>query len=203
MVLSCSLVQAFHQSFPASLVPPWCLPGCPISPFLWCRPGCPPWCLPGCPNGLSMALGCLPGKQNQIWPWQITGVSWSCLGRLLESSGRGNLGRSPKPSQAVQMVLSWEESAKARLESVYPGGSQESWNGHEKGREARKSHVECLGGSRETLASWHLPGCPKGLSMALGGLPGEQNQIWPWQIDYWSQLVLPWQIAGVIRSWLP
>ena len=35
----------------------------------------------------SMALGCLPGKQNQIWPLQITGVSWSCLGRLLESVG--------------------------------------------------------------------------------------------------------------------
>ena len=40
------------------------------------------------PLGLfSVALGCLPGKQNQIWPWQITGVSWSCLGRLLESFG--------------------------------------------------------------------------------------------------------------------
>ena len=32
------------------------------------------WHLPGCPNGLSMALGCLPGKQNQIWPWQISGA---------------------------------------------------------------------------------------------------------------------------------
>ena len=91
---------------PASPVPPWRLAGCPISPFLL------PWCLPGasqavqmilacllgaslrdescgllgCPSGFSVA-GCLPGKQKQIGPWQITGVSWSCLGRLLESFG--------------------------------------------------------------------------------------------------------------------
>ena len=52
-------------------------------------------CLPGASqavrlvlsNGFLAALGCLPGKQNQIWPWQITGVSWFCLGRLLESFG--------------------------------------------------------------------------------------------------------------------
>ena len=48
--------------------------------------------------GLALAdYSIHPVEQNQIWPWQITGVNWSCLGRLLESSGRGNLGRSPKP----------------------------------------------------------------------------------------------------------
>ena len=41
--------------FPASLVPPWCLAGCPIDPFL------PPWCLPGCPNGSFLPPWCLPG----------------------------------------------------------------------------------------------------------------------------------------------
>ena len=123
LVLSClpGALQAVHCPIGPFLLP-WCLPGwpfgpflppcclagCPISPFLppWCLPGVSrlskwswwSWHLPGSPNGLLMALGCLLAKQNQIcWPWQITGVSWSCLGRLLESSGRGNLGRSPKP----------------------------------------------------------------------------------------------------------
>ena len=107
-----------NWSFPASL----CLPGASqaVQLVLSCLPGASQavqlvlsclaladywrhpvslasYHLPGCPNGLSVALGCLPGKQNQIWPWQITGVNWSCLGRLLESSNRGNLGRSPKP----------------------------------------------------------------------------------------------------------
>ena len=35
-------------SFPASLVPPWCLPGCPIGPFL------SPWCLPGASQALQL-----------------------------------------------------------------------------------------------------------------------------------------------------
>ena len=98
----------------ASLVPRR-LPGCPNGPFLHpccligasqavqlvlsCRlpgafvvlpslsnyssPFLPPWCLPGCPTNPFLR--------------QITGVSWFCLGRLLESSDLGNLGRSPKP----------------------------------------------------------------------------------------------------------
>ena len=65
-------------SFPASLVPPWCLAGCPSGPFL------PPWCFlapprlskwsfpaslvvpgaslvpPGCPNGPFLPSWCLP-----------------------------------------------------------------------------------------------------------------------------------------------
>ena len=39
-------------SFPASLVPPWCPAGCPISPFL------PPWCLPGACQAVQMVLSC-------------------------------------------------------------------------------------------------------------------------------------------------
>ena len=61
MVLSClpgaSLVphRLSNRSFPASLVPPWCFAGCPISPFL------PPWCFPGASQAVQMVLSCLPG----------------------------------------------------------------------------------------------------------------------------------------------
>ena len=56
--------------FPASLVPHWCLAGCPIDPFLppWCLPSCrngsflPPWCLPGA----SQAVRCLPVKSKPV-----------------------------------------------------------------------------------------------------------------------------------------
>ena len=61
-----------------------CIPGLRDDAVLRCGLLAP---LLGCRNVFSVALGCLPGKQNQIWPWQITGVSWSCLGRLLESFG--------------------------------------------------------------------------------------------------------------------
>ena len=52
-------------SFPASLVPPWCLAGCPSDPFLppWCLASCflPPWCLPGASQAVQMVLSCLLG----------------------------------------------------------------------------------------------------------------------------------------------
>ena len=55
--------------FPASLVPPWCLASCPMSPFLppWCLSSCPipfllPWCLSGCPNGPFLPPWRLPVK---------------------------------------------------------------------------------------------------------------------------------------------
>ena len=98
-----------NWSFPASLVPPWCLAGCPIGPFL------PPWCLPGAsqaPAVLVPRLGCplvlsglsgaslVPRKLSK-WsfpaPWCLPGCPngpflppW-CL---------------PGASQAVQLVLS-------------------------------------------------------------------------------------------------
>ena len=80
LVLSClpgaSLVplRLSNWLFPVFLVPPWCLAGCPIDPFL------PPWRLAGCP------MSPFPP------PWRLSGcrnVS-SCLpslGRLLESAG--------------------------------------------------------------------------------------------------------------------
>ena len=73
----------------ASLVPPWCLAGCPIDPFLppWCLqavqlilsclPGAsqavqmvfpaslvPPWCLPGALQTVQLILSCLPGASK-------------------------------------------------------------------------------------------------------------------------------------------
>ena len=53
-----SLAASKWCLFPASLVPPWCLPGCPISPFLL------PWCLAGCPIGLFLP------------PWFWTGAGF-------------------------------------------------------------------------------------------------------------------------------
>ena len=74
MVLSC-LPRA---------VPPWCLTGCPISPFL------PLWCLPGASQAVQLILSCLPGASPR--------------GKR-ETYGRTG---SPLPgaSQAVQLVLS-------------------------------------------------------------------------------------------------
>ena len=66
MVLSCfpgaSLVprRLSNWSFPASLVPPWCLAVCPISPFLL------PWCLAGCPNGPFLLAWWRPGVQMRF-----------------------------------------------------------------------------------------------------------------------------------------
>ena len=46
-----------NWSFPASLVPPWCLAGCP---FL------PPWCLPGASQAVQLILSCLPGASQAV-----------------------------------------------------------------------------------------------------------------------------------------
>ena len=46
--------------FPASLVPPWCLAGCPTDPFL------PPWCLPGASQAVQLALSYLPGASQAV-----------------------------------------------------------------------------------------------------------------------------------------
>ena len=107
-------------SFPASLVPPWCLPGCPINPFPaflvprrlsnwsfpaslvppWCLAGCPigpflpPWCLPGCPNGHVLPPWCLPGA-SFLPPWCLSGAS-QAIQMVLSCL--------PGASQAVQLV---------------------------------------------------------------------------------------------------
>ena len=51
MVLSClpSASQAVLMALPASLVPPWCLAGCPMDPFLPAS------------QAVQMVLSCLPG----------------------------------------------------------------------------------------------------------------------------------------------
>ena len=74
-------------------MPPWCLPGCPINPFLppWCLTGCPigpflpPWCLPGALQAVQLVLSCLPGASQAVQ------LIRSCL---------------PGASQGVQLVLS-------------------------------------------------------------------------------------------------
>ena len=62
-----------------SLVPPWCLPGCPNGSFL------PPWCLPGASQAVQLILSCFPGASQAVQ------LILSCL---------------PGASQAVQMALS-------------------------------------------------------------------------------------------------
>ena len=68
-----------NWSFPASLAPPWCLAGCPISPVLppWCLPHrlsnwsfpaslVPPWCLAGCLTSPFLPPWCLPGACQAV-----------------------------------------------------------------------------------------------------------------------------------------
>ena len=156
-----------NQSFPASLVPPWCLPGCPISASRAVQLVLS--CFPGASQAVHMVLSCLPGAS--LMPPRLS--KWSFPASLAPPCG------VPESLGGIcQRQLFTRKAARSHGKAM------------RKALEARKSHVECLRGSRETLASWHLPGCPKGLSMALGGLPGEQNQIWPWQITgvSWSCL---------------
>ena len=69
--------------FPASLVPPWCVAGCPIDSFL------PPWCLAGCPNGSFLPPWCLAGCPMDPFlpPW--------CLNRGAHPRTCHETGRSP------------------------------------------------------------------------------------------------------------
>ena len=92
-------------SFPASLVRPRCLAGCPIDPFLppWCLAGCrvspflPPWCLPAPSQAVQLILSCGASQAVQLILSCLAGCGVSpflppwCL---------------PGASQAVHMVLS-------------------------------------------------------------------------------------------------
>eukprot|EP00439_Symbiodinium_sp_Y106_P016269 s7609_g2.t1 len=105
MVLSClpgaSLVprRLSKYSFLASLVPPWCLASCPISPFL------PAWCLPGASQAVQLVLSCLPGAS--LVPPRLSNWSFPA-------------------SQAVQLVLSCLPGASQAVQldlSCLPGAS--------------------------------------------------------------------------------
>ena len=115
--------QAVQRSFPASLVPPWCLAGCPISPFLppWCLPGCPigpflpPWCLPGASQAVQLVLSCLPGAslvppRLSNWSFPASLVPPWCLAGCLTSPFLPPW-CLPGACQAVQMVLSCRRPA--------------------------------------------------------------------------------------------
>ena len=151
-----------------SFLPPWCLANCPISPFL------PPWCLPGASQAVQMALSCLPGASQAVQR------ALSCL---------------PGASQAVQLVLSGLPGASQAVQmalSYLPGAPQ-----------AVQLVLSCLPGASlaprglsnssffaSLVLLWCLLGCPNDRC-----LPPKSNLA---LADYWSQLVLPWQITGVI-----
>ena len=120
-----------NYSFPASLVHPWCLPGCPNGPFLppwcllgasqavqmvisclvppWCLPGCPispflfPWCLAGCPIGLFLPPWCLAGCPKWFFPAFLV-PPWRLASRRISTFLLPWC--LPGASQAVQLVLS-------------------------------------------------------------------------------------------------
>ena len=96
---------------PASLVPPWCLAGCPTSPVL------PPWCLqavqlvPGLSHGLSMIPGC--GLFGLLAPPGLS--KWSFNGTWLSPGhARSNLALADYWSQLALpwwitgVIRSWE-----------------------------------------------------------------------------------------------
>ena len=87
-----------------SLVPPWCLPGCPNGSFLppWCLAGCPidaflpPWCI----QAVQLILSCLPGVSQavqMVFPASLVPrikamvVSYCTLNLLLRSGFVENL----------------------------------------------------------------------------------------------------------------
>ena len=97
-------------SFPVSLLPPWCLPGCPNGSFLplvppWCLAGCPiPWCLPGSrrlSNG-SFPASLVPRKlSNESFPASLVPLrlsKWSFPASLVPPCDR----QSPREDSKVQ-----------------------------------------------------------------------------------------------------
>ena len=99
---TCSLVRRrlSNWSFPVSLVPPWCLPGCLNGSFLppWCLPGAskpvrlilsclsvPPWCLPGYPNGSFLPRWRLPGVSQAV-QWILSCLPGASQKALLKAS---------------------------------------------------------------------------------------------------------------------
>ena len=104
-----------------SLVPPWCLPGCPNGSFL------PPWCLPGASQAVQLILSCLPGASigcpngSFLPPWCLAGCPidpFLPFWRLASCSNGSFLPLwcLPGASQAGQLIL-----------SCLPGAS-ESWS---------------------------------------------------------------------------
>ena len=195
--------------FPASLVPPWCLAGCPIDPFL------PPWCLPGCPNGSFLPPWCLPGASLAV-RWIL-----SCLPGASRAVQRV-LSCLPGASQAVQMDLSCLPGAslsKAILcsERHFKGQSvlRAANRGarpricREPGRSPLKLYLEIykirrssktgirsaiLRANGSFLPPWCLPGGSEAVQLILSCLPGASQAV---------QMVLSYLPgASLVPRWL-
>ena len=169
VVLSCPpgasllLRRLSNSSFPASLVPPWCRPGCPISPSL------PPWCLPGAAQAVEMVLSslvppCSLACPNAPFlpPWCLLGASQavqlvvSCLpGASLVLHG------CPFPASLVPRRLSKWSFCFPGASVVPPRLSNESFPASPVPRRLSKWSLPaslvppwCL------VSPWCLPGCP-------------------------------------------
>ena len=145
----------------ASLVPPWCLTDCPISPFLH------PWCLPGASQIVPLVLSCLPGlpwclssfpNGPCLPPWCLPGafpVSW-CLPGALQII----LSCLPGASLVPHRLSNWS----------FPASLVPPWS-------FPISPTQFLGGRPSCLpmALSSLPGCPislpppPGLSKSVSG----------------------------------
>ena len=155
-------------SLPASLVSPWCLPGCPNGNFLpsWCPPGCPispflpPWCLPGASQAVQMLLSCLPGAS--LVPPRPS--KWSFRASLVSSR-----------SFPASLVPPW---CLAGCRSCLPGASLVP-------RRVSKMVLSCL------------PGTSQAVQLVLSCLPGVSlvlPRLSKWSFP--ASLVPPWCFAG-------
>ena len=125
------------------LVPPWCLPGCPISPFLlpWCLAGCPiglflpPWCLAGCPLYPFLPPWCFPGASQAVQ------LVLSCL--LVSSR---SFPASLVPSWCLPGV-SLVPRRPVLLSRCLPGASQAVQNGSFLPSQAVQLVLSCLPGA--------------------------------------------------------
>ena len=153
----------------------WCLAGCPIT---WCLPprlskwSFPAWCFAGCPISPFLPPWWLPGAS------QAAHLVLPCL---------------PGASQAVQLILScltpflppWclpdASQAVQMVLSCFPGACLRD-----------DAVLSCGLVAPPGLSKWSLSGPWLSSGQAKSNLA---------LADYWNQLVLPWQITGVIRLW--
>ena len=159
-------------SFPASLVPPWCLAGCQSGPFL------PPWCLPGASSTVQIVLFCLPGG-----PWCLVvtpGLSkWSSPASLVPPWCFAGcpinpflppwcLPGCPTGPFLFPLVPPWCFPSCRNGPWCLPGASQ-----------AVQLVLSCLPGASRAplLTPWCLPGCPIGPFLPPWCLPGASQAM--------------------------
>ena len=175
-------------------LPPWCLPGCPIRPFLplWCLPArlskcslpaslVSPWCLPGCPNGHFLPPWCLPGATQAVQ------LVLTCLPGALQAV--------PGASLVPPRLSIWSFPASLVSSRSFPASLVPPW---------------CLTGCRSCLPGASLvprrpskmvlsclPGASQAVQLVLTCLPGAS--LGPPRLSkrsFPASLVLPWCLAG-------